>query len=67
MAEEAESFSWRPDEDPANLVASAILTNSQVHWIHDDSDVKKFIRDFLAKHGAVINGVMRSELEKLVA
>jgi hypothetical protein len=38
-----------------------------VHWIHDDSDVKKFIRDFLAKHGAVIDGVMRSELEKLVA
>jgi hypothetical protein len=51
----------------ATRLASAILANSQVHWIHDDSDVKKFISDFLAKYGAVIDAVTRSELEKLVA
>ena len=51
----------------ATRLASAILANSQVHWIHDDGDVKEFIGDFLAKYGAVINAVMRGELEKLVA
>jgi ribosomal protein RSM22 (predicted rRNA methylase) len=50
----------------ATRLASAILTNSQVHWIHDDADVKNFISDFLAKYGSVIDAVMKAELEKLV-
>lgn len=50
----------------ATRLASAILSNSQVHWIHDDEDVKKFITDFVAQYGPVIDAVMKSELEKLI-
>ncbi|MBE0541967.1 MAG: DUF4935 domain-containing protein [Verrucomicrobia bacterium] len=50
----------------ATRLASAILNNSQVHWIHDDEDVKKFITDFVAQYGPVIDAVMKSELEKLI-
>lgn len=49
----------------ATRLASAILNNSQVHWIHDDADVKKFVTDFLANYGGVIDAVMQAELEKL--
>jgi len=44
-----------------------LLDQVKRDWIHDDSDVKKFISDFLAKYGAVIDAVTRSELKKLVA
>ncbi len=36
----------------ATRLASAILSNSQVHWIHDDEDVKKFITEFIVQYGA---------------
>jgi hypothetical protein len=51
----------------ATRLASAILNNPQVQWIHDDADVKEFITGFVAKYGANIDAGLRGELEKLVA
>lgn len=47
-------------------LAAVILNNSQVHWIHGDADVRKFVGDFVARYGDVIDAVMKAELEKLL-
>lgn len=51
----------------ATRLASAILNNSQIRWIHDDEDVKKFITEFVTKYGATIDSELKSELDKLIA
>ena len=50
----------------AKRLASAILNNSQINWIHDDADVKKFITDFLAQYGSVIDAAQEAELQTLI-
>lgn len=50
-----------------NRLATAILNNSQVRWIHGDDDVKEFIANLIVKHGANILPESKSALETLIA
>ena len=47
-------------------LANAILTNSQIHWLRGDDDVKKFITQFLGEYSAKMESSTREELDKLL-